>query len=277
MNDLQQTASNQQQPELEANSQPPKQGMSGCAQAAIGFGIFSFILLCIGLAGVFWLVQNARGFAESMVTPAIQNVVSQMEIPAQQKKQISARIEELGEDFKAQKISVNELKTILTGVIASPISAAAGTIWFTEQYISKSGLTAAEKKDATLTAKRFAKGLLDTSITNNEANEVMDMISVETPNGETNIKQTLTDKELRDILLKMKTAADAAGIPADVPDINFATEFDKVVDGVLNGTPESGTPVAPAPSVEPNTTTNGANTGPDQPAPDEPTASEASP
>ncbi len=75
----------------------------------------------------------------------------------------------------------------------------------------------------------------------------------------------------------MKTAADAAGIPADVPDINFATEFDKVVDGVLNGTPESGTPVAPAPSVEPNTTTNGPNTGPDQPAPDEPTASEASP
>jgi len=250
MSDLQPTESNEQQAGSDAAFQPPTQGMSGCAQAAIGFGIFAVILVCIGLAGVYWAIQNARGIAANMVTPAIQQVVSQMEIPAAQKTQISARIKELGEDFKTEKIGVKELEEILKGVAGSPIASAAATIWFTNEYITKSGLTDAEKQEATLTAKRFANGLLDKSISDKEANEVMDMISEETPDGQTNFKQTLTDKELREILLKMKSAADAAGVPADVPDINFANEFDKVVDRVLNGNTDSSGPPSSASAVE---------------------------
>lgn len=229
-------------------------GLNGCTQAAIGFGLFSVVLLCIAAAGVYWLVQNARGIAANLVTPAIQNIVSQMEIPAEQKKQISTRINELGRDFKNQKIGVNELENILKGVANSPISGAAATIWFTDQYISKSGMTDFEKQDATLTAKRFAKGLLDKSISNKEANEVMEMLSEETTDGQTSFKDTITDKELRLIILKMKNAADSGGVPPDVPDINFADEFDQVVAAVLMGKAKTASPTASAASGEPATT-----------------------
>ncbi|MDB4654037.1 hypothetical protein OAE54_00730, partial [bacterium] len=218
MTDPQQTDSNELQPEFDTGLQPPKQGMSGCAQAAIGFGIFCLILVGIGIAGVYYVAQNLRGIAANMVTPAIQQIVSEMEIPAEQKTQISAKINELGEDFKDEKIGIKELQEVLQGVASSPFTGAAASIWFTDEYVSKSGLTDAEKQDATMTAKRFAKGMLDKSISDKEATEIMDMISQKTPDGQTNFKETLTDKELQETLLKMKNAADSAGVPMDVPD-----------------------------------------------------------
>ncbi len=253
MADQQQAEWNEPHPQLERGPQAPSEGMGGCAQAAIGFGIFVVILLLIGLAGAYWVVQNARGIAANMVTPAIQQVVSQMKIPPAQEKQISRRINKLAEDFKNQEISVEQLTAILAGVGESAIAVGAMTLWFADEYIGKSGLTADEKADATLIAKRFANGLLDKKINGQKANEVMDMISDETPDGQTSIKQTLTDKELRDVLVKMKTDADAAGVPAEVPEINFAKEFDKVVDKVLDGKSNSSDPTLDA---EPNPSTS---------------------
>ncbi|MCP4941690.1 MAG: hypothetical protein GY924_06860 [Planctomycetaceae bacterium] len=177
-----------------------------------------------------------------------------MKIPAEQKTQISAKINELGEDFKNEKIGGKELQEVLAGVASSPFAGAAAAIWFTDEYVSKSGLTDAEKQDATITAKRFAKGMLDKSISDKEATEIMDMISEKTPDGQTNFKETLTDKELQATLLMMKNAADSAGVPMDVPDINFANEFDKVVDRVLKGDSNAGSPTSPATAGEPDAT-----------------------
>ena len=217
----------------EASLPPNNGGMSGCALAAIGCAVFSLVLICIGLAGVYWLTQNARGIAANMVTPAIQEVVSQMEIPADQKKQISARIEQLGDDFKNQKIGVDDLSSVLAGLAESPLARAAAAIWFTDDYIAKSGLTADEKSEAKVTSKRFATALLDKSVSDKDANAVFDLVSEGSANGQTVFKPTLTDPELRELLDKMKMAADDADVPSNVPEINFASEFDAVVDKSL--------------------------------------------
>ena len=256
MNDPQRTDWSELQPVSETGVQPPKQGMSGCAQAAIGFGVFCVILICIGIAGIYYVAQNLRGIAANMGTPAIQNLVWEMEIPAGQKTQISAKINELGDDFKDEKIGIKELQEILQGVGDSPLAGAAASIWFTDEYVSKSGLSDAEKQDATMTAKRFAKGMLNKSISDKEANDIMDMISEKTPDGQTNVQETLSDKELQETLLKMKNAADSAGVPMDVPDINFANEFDKVVDTVLKGESISGSPPPAASAGGPDMTSD---------------------
>ena len=217
----------------EASLPPSNGGKMGCALAALGCAVFFVVLICIGLAGVYWLTQNARGIAANMVTPAIQEVVSQMEIPADQKKQISARIEQLGDDFKNQKIGVDDLSSVLAGLAESPLARAAAAIWFTDDYIAKSGLTAEEKSEAKVTSKRFATALLDKSVSDKDANEVFDLVSEESANGQTVFKATLTDPELRELLDKMKKAADDADVPSNVPEINFASEFDAVVDKCL--------------------------------------------
>ena len=260
MTDPQPVDATQHQFELDTELDSHQQGLGGCAQAAIAFAGFTIILLCIGLAGVYWAVRNARDIAANMVTPAIQETVSQMEIPTSQKKQISAKISDLAQDFKTQKLDIEDLKQILKGVVESPIAGAAATIWFTDEYINKSSLTTEQKAEATDTTQRFAKGLLENKINNEEADEIMDMISERTPNGQTQIKEALTDEQLRAALAKMKIAADASGVPADVPDINFATEFDKVVSKVLEGTQNpkaSASPAASAPSTSDSDATTG--------------------
>ena len=216
-----------------AQQQPPKEGMSGCAMTAIGCGVFALILLIIGGIGIYWAAKNIRGIAADAVTPALQEIVSGMDIPDDQKKQIAARIEDIGKDFKEEKLSVSDLQKLIKGVVESPIAGAAATIWFTNQYINKSGLSEDEKTEAITTTKRFAYGLLDKTITEQQANEVMDLITAKGPNGETTYKETLTDPELTEILTKMKDAADGASVPAEVPEINFATEFDKVINKTL--------------------------------------------
>ena len=215
---------------------PPKEGMSGCAMAAIGCGVIALLMLIIGGVGVYWAAQNIRGLAADAVTPALQEAVSGMEIPEDQKKQISARIGEIGTDFKEQKLTLNDLEKLIKGIVESPIAGAAASIWFTNQYINKSGLSEDEKTEAVTTTKRFAYGLLDKTITEQQANEVMNLVTEEKANGQTTYKETLTDKELTEILTKMKDAADGANVPAEVPEINFANEFDKVIEKTLGRT-----------------------------------------
>ena len=234
----------------EASLPPNNGGMSGCALAAIGCAVFSLVLICIGLAGVYWLTQNARGIAANMVTPAIQEVVSQMEIPVNQKKQISARIEQLGEDFKNQKIGVDDLSSVLAGLAESPLARAAAAIWFTDDYIAKSGLTADEKSEAKVTSKRFATALLDKSVSDKDANEVFDLVCEEAANGQTVFKPTLTDPELRELVGKMKKAADNADVPSNVPEINFASEFDAVVRKSLATDPKAKSAASTSPDSE---------------------------
>jgi len=232
--EVQAEAQNSTQPDANDLQQaPPKEGMSGCAMAAIGCGIFAVILLIMGGVGIYWAAQNIRGIAADAITPALQEAVSEMEIPEDQKKQISTRIGEIGKDFKEQKLSLNDLEKLIKGVVESPIAGAAATIWFTNQYINKSGLSEDEKAEAIITTKRFAYGLLDKTITEQQATEVMDLITVKQNNGQTTYKETLTDKELTEILTKMKDAADGANVPAEVPEINFANEFDKVIEKTL--------------------------------------------
>ena len=215
---------------------PPKEGMSGCAMAAIGCGVIALLMLIIGGVGVYWAAQNIRGLAADAVTPALQEAVSGMEIPEDQKKQISARIGKIGTEFKDQELSLNDLEKLIKGVAESPIAGAAASIWFTNQYINKSGLPEDEKTEAVTTTKRFAYGLLDKTITEKQASEVMDLLTEERANGQTTYKETLTDKELTEMLTKMKDAADGANVPAEVPEINFANEFDKVIEKTLGRT-----------------------------------------
>jgi len=214
-------------------------GMSGCAMGVIGFGIFTLVMLAITAAGVYWAYQNVRSVTANIVTPAIDQLVGQMQIPADQKKQISERVNKLATSYKNNEIDLKQLEVILKDIGDSPMTGAAGVIWFTVEYLPKSGLTDPEKAQATMTTRRFAKGLLNNDFSDQQANEVMNLIADRLPDGTTESKKPLTDAELKDILSKMKAVADKAGIAAEVPEIDFASQFDSIVDKALSSSAKS--------------------------------------
>lgn len=239
MNDSQDSERDRVDDAYATTSKADSNGMTGCAMGMIGFGIFTLVMLAITAAGVYWAYQNVRSVTANIVTPAIDQIVEQMQIPADQKKQISARIDKLATSYKNNEIDLKQLEVILKDIGDSPITAAAGAIWFTVEYLSKSGLTDPEKAQATMTTRRFAKGLLNNDFNEHQADEVMNLIADRLPDGTTDPKKPLTDTELKDILSKMKVAADKAGIAADVPEIDFASQFDRIVDKALSSSAKS--------------------------------------
>ena len=66
--------------------------------------------------------------------------------------------------------------------------------------------------------------------------------------GQREFKQKLTDDEVRAFVDAAKQAADDAGVAEEVPEINFADEFDKAIDEALG---ETAMPAAAPDVVEP--------------------------
>lgn len=67
-----------------------------------------------------------------------------------------------------------------------------------------------------------------------ELDTVLDTISEKKNNrDEREFKHPISDEELREFITKAKQAADDANVPEEVPEVNFADEFDKAIDEAL--------------------------------------------
>ena len=222
--------------------QPPtNEGLSGCACAAIGCGVLFVFMLVIGGLSVFWIANNVRRVAVTAAVPTLQKAVSNLNIPEDQQQQIDNRIQQLGEDFEQGDLSLEDLGNIAKTAAQGPLAPATATLWFTEQYINKSNLSADEKSAAIMTTRRFGRGILSESIPSETQEKVRVRIAETNRQGETTFKSRLSDAELKSMLKEMADAADAAGIEKNVPEINFADEFDRAVDEALGKTPPSST------------------------------------
>ena len=119
-------------------------------------------------------------------------------------------------------------------------------------YIRDSGLSDDEKAAAEIAIHRFARGVIDESIPEAEREAVLDTISSENAQGQREFKQKLTDDEVRAFVNAAKQAADDAGVAEEVPEINFADEFDKAIDEALG---ETAKPAAAPDVIEPASAT----------------------
>lgn len=63
---------------------------------------------------------------------------------------------------------------------------------------------------------------------------VLDHVSVKKPDNQREFKETLTDEEIRAFIEAATKASDDAEVPAEVPTINFADEFDRAVNEALD-------------------------------------------
>jgi len=257
---------------------PANDGLSGCACAAIGCGVVFLFMLVIGGLSIYWIATNARRVAVTAAVPTLQKAVSTLNIPEDQQQQIDKRIQQVGEQFEKGDLSLEDLGNIVKTAAQGPLAPAAATLWFTEQYISKSNLTDDEKAAAVMTTRRFGRGILNDSIPSETQDKIMDMITDTNDQGQKQIKDRLSDAELKDILKEMADAADAAGIEKSIPEINFADEFDRAIDQALGKAPESSTAATPQGGEASNKTQSPANADaaadsaepPEDPKPEDP-------
>lgn len=213
---------------------PKKEGLSGCAIAGIGCAVVVVLGLVAAVLIGFWVAKNARELGTDLAVSAMKEGLNELEVPDDQRQRMHARIDEVGQQFKDGKLELEQVGAIFEKLSESPILPAGVSLFVKRVYIRDSGLDEEEKNTAHIAIQRFSRGVIDRSIPDAKREAVLDMISTKDINGNRQFKQKLTDDELRAFIKTVTETADEAGVSTEVPEINFADEFDKAIDEALD-------------------------------------------
>ncbi len=208
---------------------PRKSGISTCLIGClITFGIFS--MLCAG-AG-FYTYYNFRKFAGSLAREAMVQTIESSELPAEEKTAIIVQIERVVEAYENNEISNQELGEILQDLAESPLIGLIMVQAVEANYVIPSGLSPKQKSAARRTIMRVLRGAIEETIEKNKIESLSEhfMTGVE---GNRQLKQRLSDTELRAFLAAAKEMVDVAEVPDEDFELRFSDRIREIVDKAL--------------------------------------------
>lgn len=212
--------------------------MSGFQKVAIGCFILTIILCLTCGLGIWWITANLRTVGTRMTRAMLKLGIQEMKLPDDQQSRIFDRIDNVSQQFQEEKISFEQLERIFQKLAESPLFPAGSALLAERVYLDQSGLGDDEKEAGKLAIRRFTRGSLEQSISEQRNGEVLDIISTwnpETKNRE--FLENLSDQQLRHFIAEAKRAADEADVVENIPEINFADEFDRAIDQALSEEP----------------------------------------
>ncbi|USN98393.1 MAG: hypothetical protein H6810_09460 [Phycisphaeraceae bacterium] len=207
--------------------------LKGCL---VALGILA---LLVGI-GAFFVATHWRGWAASgMKTVAVQ-AINQSDLPAGEKPDMVAHVEDYADAFKAGDVNVEQFTKTMQALAEGSLIPVGMVQGIEEAYVKPSGLPDEEKAAATLALQRFARGLHESKI------PVDAFEAMAAPIGETNedgdfhlkAKGEVTDDMLREAIANAKSKADEAGIAQEPFVIDMSDELKKLLDA--NRTTPSG-------------------------------------
>ena len=218
---------------------PPQRSSSGCGKGCL---IAVIVVLVLVVSGGAYVYFNFKSLATKAVAAAIKAAVEEMDLPAEDKKQIIVRIDRLRDDFIAGKINEEQLERIFKRMTESP-ALPAGMVYFMQQrYVTNSPLNDAEKAAAKLTMQRVARGVYEKTISETELQALTAPLMKKNDKGEPELKEQVTEAELREFLKLAEAAADKANVPREPFEINIIAEIDKAIDAGMKAEPAKSLP-----------------------------------
>jgi hypothetical protein len=196
----------------------------------IVFGVVVVLLIVLG----FWIARNWRGWFAEFGTQAVNVQIDASDLPPQEKIEIKEQVERVGSEFKAGRISMEQAVKIGENLVKSPLMPMMTVATIDAIYLDKSGLSDEEKADGRITLQRYVQGTIEGKISEQDIDSVMSHIADRKGNDRWELRQNVSDADLRAALAKAKSQADAAGLPAEVEiTIDPSDEFKKVIDEAL--------------------------------------------
>ncbi len=206
-----------------------REGMaSGCLIAVI-----VVVVILVG-AGIY-VATNFKHWAAEGVAVAMALVIEESALPEQEKSEIIAILGQLKEDFQVGALTFEELGLILQTMENCPALAIGMMTQFEASYVEPSSLNDEEKIEANLILNRFAQGLAGGVISWEDTGEVSESIMTLDDDGNQTIKEPgeVTDDEIRQVLAAARQAADDAGIPEKMIEIDISDEFQKTIEAAI--------------------------------------------
>lgn len=206
----------------------PAPRKSGCGTY---FLIGCAVLLILGIVGGILVARNFERWAVAFLCYVAEEGVKAQNLPEDQKQRIIDQVRRLEDEHAKGNISREDLRELMTRIVESPLVAVGLVIVVEQGYLNKSGLPDEEKATAAISLRRFVQGVVDGDIDRDVVREVAAPMMREGQPGQ--IKQTVTDEELRQFIAAAQREADQANVPAEPRVVDIASEVEKVIDGVL--------------------------------------------
>ena len=159
--------------------------------------------------------------------------INDSDLRDQDKQVINEQVDRVTKAYQDGDISNEQFVEILENLAESPVLFVAMVYAIDQQYIAKSGLSAEEKVEGRRTLERVARGLHDKSMTESDLDQAMPYIATRQADGNWQLKEQVSDEELRAFLAECKQKADAAGVPDEPFEVDIGAEVKKAVDQVM--------------------------------------------
>ena len=201
---------------------------SGCLIAIV-------VVVIIFVGGGIYVAKNYRVWAAKAITFAMTAVISESDLPPEEKTQISDILALVKENYIAGDIQLQELGTIFEAMANCPALAVGMVVQFEASYVTPAALRDDEKADARLHLNRFAQGLNNDSIGWGQLDEVTEPILLANGEQGSDLKSPnqCSADEIRQVLANVKAAADQQNIPMHFVDIDISDEFLRTIEGAL--------------------------------------------
>lgn len=196
-------------------------------------GVFLFAVLCVSITA-WYVATNIRTIGANLGQKVAVSVINDSKLPDDQKKGIISHIDRVVNDYKAGKITDEQLGQIFEKIAKSPVTIMGIVMMAEEKYVTPSKLTATEKSDAVRTLQRLGRGAYEEKIEKDKIDKIMETLMTTDSSGNKKIKEKLTDEELRAFLKLAKDEADRADVPDEAFVVDMAAEIGKSIEEALH-------------------------------------------
>lgn len=245
--------------EEQVGPEPREQGGGGgCAKGCLIALLVVVVLVAIGavLVSMYW-----RSWASSMGVTVVEAAIQQSEMPEAEQAEVMEQVRRLADAWENKEISDQQARRIIEGFGDSPLMASIMVFGIEAQFIESSGLSDEEKAEARVTLNRFASGVINEQIDEQTQDRVFGHVSDVDGQGDRTLRESVTDEELREFLADAKAAADEAGVPEEVEEVDPSDELKRIIDEAMRAPaagaapaeqpPEDDAPTDDAPADQP--------------------------
>jgi len=215
----------------------PREKKSGWSNCLIGCLIVFVIAVVFFVVLGIWVSRNWRDWAATAGAEGVKHVIDASELPQQEKAEINVEVDRVAEEFRAGRMSAEQMGVLMQKLFESPLMTSLVVYGVEKQYLDRSGLSEEEKTEGRRTIRRFMRGVIDQKIDEQSTNSVLDHIGDRDDDGNWQMRERVTDEELRAFLAEAKSRADQAEIPDEPEDIDPSDEFKRIIDETLNPPP----------------------------------------
>jgi hypothetical protein len=170
-------------------------------------------------------------------------MVNESDLPPQEKNEIEAQVDRVADAIRDGDMSLEQMGEIFEKLTKSPVMTTIIVSTADAKYINKSGLPEDEKSQARITVHRFVRGAMDGTIDEPSVEVTLEHIGDRQPNGSWQLKDSVTDEELRAFLTAARMEADEANVPDEPEAFDPSDEVKQIIDEVMTEPAEMNEPV----------------------------------